>query len=79
MSMNIRRDFCVACDKPMRFEGNRPSHLLHLVLTMFTFCLWAIVWIMVSASTTYTCVGCGWQAPTRFFGMATHRAKRVET
>lgn len=28
--------------------GNRPNHILHLILTLITFGLWAIVWIIVS-------------------------------
>jgi hypothetical protein len=29
-------------------KGKRPSHLLHLVLTIITLGLWAIVWIVLS-------------------------------
>jgi hypothetical protein len=30
-------------------KGNRPNHLLHLLLTLFTLGLWAIVWIAIVA------------------------------
>lgn len=29
-------------------KGHRPNHILHLLLTIFTLGLWAIVWIIVS-------------------------------
>jgi hypothetical protein len=29
-------------------NGRRPNHLLHLVLSLVTFGLWAIVWLLVS-------------------------------
>lgn len=30
-------------------KGQRPNHLLHFFLTIFTLGLWALVWLMVSA------------------------------
>jgi hypothetical protein len=30
-------------------KGNRPNHLLHLLLTLFTLGLWGIVWIAIVA------------------------------
>jgi hypothetical protein len=30
-------------------QGHRPNHLLHLLLTIFTFGLWGFVWIAVVA------------------------------
>ena len=29
-------------------KGERPNHILHLLLTLITFGLWAIVWIIVA-------------------------------
>lgn len=29
-------------------KGHRPNHLLHLVLTLLTLGLWAIVWVLVT-------------------------------
>ena len=29
-------------------KGRRPNHVLHLILTLVTFGLWAIVWILVA-------------------------------
>lgn len=29
-------------------KGHRPNHLLHLILTLLTLGLWAIVWIIVA-------------------------------
>jgi hypothetical protein len=31
-------------------KGHRPNHLLHLVLTVLTLGLWAIVWIIVATT-----------------------------
>lgn len=28
--------------------GHRPNHILHLILTIITFGIWAIVWILVA-------------------------------
>lgn len=30
--------------------GNRPNHILHLILTLVTFGFWAIVWIIVAVA-----------------------------
>lgn len=30
-------------------KGRRPNHILHLILTLLTFGLWAIVWIILTA------------------------------
>ena len=30
-------------------KGRRPNHLLHLILTLLTLGLWAVVWILVAA------------------------------
>ena len=30
-------------------KGRRPNHILHLILTILTFGIWAIVWLMVAA------------------------------
>lgn len=30
--------------------GNKPNHILHLIITLFTFAIWAIVWIIVAAN-----------------------------
>jgi len=29
-------------------KGHRPNHILHLILTIITFGIWAIVWILVT-------------------------------
>ncbi len=29
-------------------RGHRPNHLLHLIVTCFTFGLWAIVWLVLT-------------------------------
>lgn len=41
--------------------GNAPNHLLHFFLSLFTFELWIIVWILVAAGSIggYRCAQCG--------------------
>lgn len=34
--------------------GSKPNHILHLLLTLFTCGLWAIVWIVVAAANRET-------------------------
>jgi hypothetical protein len=36
--------------KAVLVSGSKPNHLLHLILTVLTFGLWAIVWIIVAIS-----------------------------
>ena len=30
-------------------KGHRPNHILHLILTILTFGLWAVVWLLLTA------------------------------
>lgn len=34
--------------------GNRPNHILHLILTLVTFGFWAIVWLIIGLSSRET-------------------------
>lgn len=34
--------------------GNRPNHILHLILTLVTFGFWAIVWLIIGISSRET-------------------------
>jgi predicted RNA-binding Zn-ribbon protein involved in translation (DUF1610 family) len=53
---------CPNCNRQTRAIGDRPNHGLHAVLTILTFGLWGIVWIIMSikkASSGYRCQSCG--------------------
>ena len=53
--------FCPHCQKKTMAIGNTPSHLLHLILSIFTFGLWIPVWILISIGKIggYRCSQCG--------------------
>lgn len=47
MAKIVKRERCSYCRKTRRFEGERWSSLLHLVLAVFTAGLWIPVWFVV--------------------------------
>jgi len=53
--------YCNHCKKDVMATGTSPNHLLHFFLTIFTFGLWIIVWILVSVGKIggYRCTECG--------------------
>jgi RNA polymerase subunit RPABC4/transcription elongation factor Spt4 len=52
--------FCPTCGRQRLFVAPTPSHLLHLVLTLITFGIWLIVWLLIGAKTgPYRCSVCG--------------------
>lgn len=60
--MAISRGYCPNCDKEVITEIKSPSHLIHLVLTLFTFGLWLPVWIIIAIDPTLNCRECGARA-----------------
>lgn len=52
---------CVRCQAITPHNVQKPNHLLHLLLTVFTAGLWLIVWIIIAAGkgSTPACVRCG--------------------
>ena len=53
--------YCVGCEGNTLAVGTTPNHILHLVLTLITFGLWGIVWILVAVGKSggYKCSKCG--------------------
>jgi hypothetical protein len=60
MSQKIRSGYCTNCQKNVKFLGEKPNHILHLLLTICTCGLWIIVWIF--QTTDYRCNVCGRKA-----------------
>lgn len=59
MAVATKNGFCNVCDKRGAVITNRPDHLLHLVLTVFTISMWAIVWLIRSLGGNWRCQNCG--------------------
>ena len=36
-------------DQTVLVKGNRPSHVLHLLLSVFTLGIWLPIWVLISA------------------------------
>ena len=59
---------CKTCGKPTMHLVERPNHILHLLLTVFTFGLWLIVWLFMGMSEKKaTCAVCGSRYNRRLF------------
>ena len=52
---------CRHCKRLTRHLEPATSHVLHLLLTVFTFGLWSIVWVFsaIANSSQKTCSACG--------------------
>jgi len=53
--------YCPVCEKRVYAVGKAPNHVLHFLLTIFTFGLWLVVWVLLAAGTigNYRCTKCG--------------------
>ena len=53
--------YCAHCQKNTMATGTTPNHILHFILTLVTFGLWSIVWILVTVGKIggYRCTQCG--------------------
>lgn len=52
--------FCQQCNKPSVVFRQGTNHVLHLILTLITFGLWAIVWLGVAVKFGgWRCAECG--------------------
>jgi len=59
---------CTNCGKPTMHLVERPNHILHLLLTVFTLGLWIIVWLFIGMSEKKaTCTVCGNRYKRRLF------------
>lgn len=57
MGIDYKQKWCAQCNRNVRAERRGPNHILHLLLTLVTFGVWAIIWLGVSIR-----VG-GWMCP----------------
>ena len=59
MAVRTVQKYCLSCDQPVLAEKQRPTHVLHLLLTLLTGGLWLIVWLGLSLPSTPRCPHCG--------------------
>jgi hypothetical protein len=50
---------CHKGEKVTMHLGQKPNHLLHLILSLITVGLWLIIWAILSAFAKYQCSLCG--------------------
>lgn len=62
MGEKVERGYCRTCEAPVLASKQKPSHVLHLLLTLITFGLWIFVWMfltLMAAMRSYRCTTCG--------------------
>ena len=61
MGQKQTRRFCKTCGENRLAVRTTPNHVLHLILTILTAGLWAIVWVIVSvvSAGNFRCSQCG--------------------
>ncbi len=60
--------YCPHCQKNVLAVGKTPNHVLHLILTILTFGLWGVVWVISTLSSIggFRCTQCGNVASTNY-------------
>lgn len=64
----IARRWCPTCSVSVVAAKTEPSHLLHFFLSLITFGLWLIIWVLCAVSPQYNCSVCGSTAYGSRFG-----------
>jgi predicted RNA-binding Zn-ribbon protein involved in translation (DUF1610 family) len=62
MGSQQRQTFCPSCDRLVLGIRQKPSHVLHLLLSVITMGLWLIPWFLISvfsSGSKYKCPNCG--------------------
>ncbi|HKC62192.1 MAG TPA: hypothetical protein VKB86_01080 [Pyrinomonadaceae bacterium] len=62
MPFKEKSAFCSACNRQVLARKRTPSHVLHLLLTIFTFGLWWVIWLILGvkkAADGWLCTQCG--------------------
>lgn len=60
MATQYKSGQCKNCEQPRKVERPGINHILHLLLSMFSFGLWIIVWLGVSIRLGgWRCSECG--------------------
>ena len=60
--MKTTRQVCKECDAYRPFDKHGPNHILHLLLTLLTFGLWSVIWLLITIGKEfepYHCRVCG--------------------
>lgn len=60
MSVKVSNGWCKSCQRAVMAQGNGPTHLLHVVLSVISAGFWLPIWLLVSLSSIdYRCTTCG--------------------
>ncbi len=60
MSMQYKGGQCLNCGGPRKVERKGTNHILHLLLSVFTFGFWVIIWVLVAIKFGgWRCSTCG--------------------
>lgn len=55
----IARRWCPTCNAGVIAAKTEPSHLLHFFLSLVTFGMWVVIWILCVIAPQYNCGECG--------------------
>src|SRR4051794_31463688 len=62
-------DYCATCGKQSKFEKPRINHVLHLILSVLTLSIWAVVvWLplgIINSMRGFRCSTCGMKRGTK--------------
>ena len=60
MGISTEAGYCNACQIRTTLQAQTPNHILHLLLTLVTAGVWAIVWLLLALQRApYRCSRCG--------------------
>jgi len=62
MSQEQTSGHCNACRRSTLMVREKPNHILHLLISLFTFGAWVLVWLLISVGKLggkYRCTQCG--------------------
>ena len=61
MALKTTGKYCRHCQARVMAQANKPNHILHLLLSVFTAGLWLLVWLVLVllAAGNYRCTRCG--------------------
>lgn len=59
--MKSKSAYCPHCKDQVLAQGERPNHVLHVILSFLTLGLWLPIWfiIVIAKAGNYRCVHCG--------------------
>ncbi len=58
--MEYRPGYCRVCEGNRKLERPRVNHVLHLILSIVTFGIWILVWLLVGVfKQNWRCADCG--------------------